>query len=117
MLTEEIVAAVLAVGYFAFSAAGIAFGIYVYRGRSAPIRLARYPIKFWLYAPFPIGAGFVLIGLAAGAGLLTKDLSLLTGLWVAIGAVGFLSIVVGLATIFVHPNWMRPAWLRGSLGD
>ena len=93
-----------------FGLCGVVFGLRAYTGRGASATARHLSIFVSLvYAELPGGIGFTFIGFGM---LIARhpitDVLLLLGL-------GLCAIAVLL--IFWHPNWIRPAWLRGSLGD
>ena len=88
----------------------LGFGLWDYLGRGTHTTARRLFIFIWLvYAEIPIGLCFSLIGL--GAVIARRPVS--DALMVA----GLLFGAIGLLLIFWHPKWLRPTWLRGSLGD
>jgi hypothetical protein len=62
-----------------------------------------------VYAEVPIGLAFTLVGL--GALISQHPISD----WLMV--IGLASGCVGIVLIFWHPDWVRPTWLRGPLGD
>jgi hypothetical protein len=99
----------------AFGVVATAYGLWIYRSPSAE---RFYTVRPYLLATtgwiltgvIPIGLGAVIIAVAMLFG---------TGSFVAqvLTAIGLASWILGFGLILIHPNRIRPKWLRGQIGD
>jgi hypothetical protein len=94
----------------------IGFGIWLYWAPSAErFYRQRAPAVLdtmgWMFtAIIPVGVGALLLGIAMAA----KPGSL----WAqVIGGLGIVCWLIGFALALIHPDRVRPKWLRGRTGD
>jgi hypothetical protein len=93
----------------------LAYGVWLYRFPSAERFYAMRPYLLaysgWVMTgAIPYGVGFVLIGVGA----LFPNGSIGGQIFVGLG---FISCLLGFGLILIHPNRIRPHWLRGKVGD
>ena len=99
----------------AFGLVLIAFGFWLYLSPSAERFYRARLWQLWSFGwmmtgilPFGEGALLIAIGTLFPTGSLAGQ--------IFVGA-GFMACVVGFGLILIHPNRVRPKWLRGKVGD
>ena len=99
----------------AFGAVVVAYGLWVYLSPSAE--------RFYLSRPYLLATtGWVLTGLMPfGAGMCLIGLGSLFPMGSIFGQIvvgaGLVLCLLGFGLILIHPDWVRPRWLRGKVGE
>lgn len=93
----------------------IAFGVWIYRSASAERFYKERPYLLaatgWIFTGIiPVGIGALLVGI----GSLFPNGSLAGQ--IPTGA-GFIAWLMGFGLVLIHPDRVRPKWLRGKIGD
>src|SRR5579864_200657 len=99
----------------ALGAVAVAYGLWVYLSPSAE--------RFYLSRPYLLATtGWILTGvLPFGAGVCVVGFASMFPKGSLLGQIGVGSGLVlcllGFGLILIHPDWVRPRWLRGKVGE